>query len=160
MKPLINLILASTLLVFLSVGLSCKRNLPEDFDFSDFIERGLANANNKKFLTYLIVSRNDFSGLEMTCMLGIPKALEPYILSPSHDVLFLIEVPEEDKDFILDYLKEWCFEDYLLTSKTPEFFKIAKKNQVKGISYLFDKRGRLIALTNPSLPNFKDIMDE
>lgn len=148
------------ILLILSIPLiSCERFTPKYFDFAEFEEKGLAKPGNKKFLSYLIVNRHDVSGIDMECMMGRPQALYPYIDNPNVDVLFLIEVPEKDKEFIEAYLQKWCFKDYLITHKTPDFFKLAKRNKIKGISYMFNKNGKVIALTNHTMPNFKKLME-
>jgi len=135
---------------------SC-REKNKSFDFSLFVEKGLANDDNKKFLTYINVHGGYFSGMDFVCDMYI-RDLKPYLDSPNHDILFLIDAPKKDSLAVKNALKEWCFDSYIITYTTPDFFKLHRQQNVKGISYLFDKNGVKIGLTNPSFKNFHELM--
>lgn len=142
---------------------SCERNNEKEFfDFTDFQQAGMANESNIKLLIYINLHNSDFSkstGLEFSCMMGMPKQLKPYIDSKTHDVLFLIDTPEDKIDLLKERLEGWCFDrDYLIVHSTPPFFKKARRNGVQWLSCLFNKDGVFVDLTNPSLPNFKKLM--
>ncbi|TVR43330.1 MAG: hypothetical protein EA394_01320 [Bacteroidia bacterium] len=142
---------------------SCKRE-KEFFDFFDFYQAGIAHKSNKKLLMYINLhhpSSYQMEGLEFSCMMGMPHLLKPYIESEHHDVLFLIDVPEAKLDRLKERLDDWCFDSgYLITHSTPPFFKLARTQGVKWVSCLFDKNGLYIAHTNPSMPNFRKLMDK
>lgn len=136
---------------------SCKRN-EMFFDFSEYVQAGLANHSNKKLLIYINL-HNDTTGLDFSCNMGIPYKLNPYIESKNHDVLFLIDLTEDKFALIEERLVDWCFnKNYLITHSTPNIFKPARSQGVKWVAFLFDKNGIYIETTNPSMANFKDLM--
>lgn len=136
---------------------SCSKEV-EFFDFTPFEEKGWSHKNSIKYLTYISYRPNDSAYLYAPCFLEY-KGLKPYLNSPKHDILFVIETNPKDTVFLKKHLKskKWCYEKFLVVYETPEFFK--KVKGVKGISYIFDNDGKVIALSNPSLKNFKTIMD-
>jgi len=141
---------------------ACERKKNQDFDFSHFELEGMAYGANKKLLIYINLHANNLSqinGLDFSCMMGLPNQLRPYMESEKHDVLFLIDTPEEKLDWLEARLEDWCFEsNYLITHSTPSFFKRTKAHQVHWVSCFFDENGSFIDYTNPSLSNFKDLM--
>lgn len=143
--------------------LSCDRNR-EFFDFSEFSQAGMSHSPNKKLLIYINLHDAQISkstGLDFSCSMGLPHQLKPYIESENHDVLFLIDTPEDKLDWLNERLENWCFDrDYLITFSTPSFFMEARKQRVQWISILFDKNGLYIDHTNPSLSNFRKLMEQ
>ncbi len=134
------------------------------FDFYEFEQAGMAHKSNKKLLMYINLHTSglyEMEGLEFSCMMGMPGLLKPYIESEHHDVLFLIDVPEDKLDRLKERLNDWCFDSgFLITHTTPPFFKLARTQGVKWVSCLFDENGQYIAHTNPSMPNFRKLMDK
>ena len=159
MKSFIT-ILAFTFLSIILFCQSCKEK-QEKFDFSCFVDAGMTDDNSKKFLTYINVHGGEYSGLEFVCDMYV-KPIKPYMDSQTLDILFLIDAPANDSLRLKKYLKNWCFCNYIVTYNTPDFhfFKESRQYNIKGISYLFDKNGEVIDLTNPSMPNFHTLMKE
>jgi len=145
------------IVIFSCIATSCSQKTKR-FDFGAFESKGLSVKGNKKYLTWVNVHNKDYTGMRFFCNM-YSKPLEPYINSQSVDVVFLIDADAKDSLEINEKLKKWCFQKYIVTYKTPDFFKLAKKQGVKGVSYLFDKDGFEIALTNPSYSNFKKLME-
>lgn len=124
-------------------------------DFTPFEEMGWIRADNNKYLIYTSFHPSYPDYLYFSCDMEYQK-LKPYLDSPDIDILVLIKCAKKDTLALQDYLKSdrWCYDKYVITHKTPELFK-----GFMGASYLFDKNGKVIALTNPSLPNFKKLME-
>lgn len=128
----------------------------DSFDFTPFKEKGWVGKNSRKYLTFIRFNPSKPEYLFFSCDLEYKK-LKPYLNSSKLDVLFLIKTNEKDTAILNKYLASdrWCYEKYIVTFEEPMLFR-----HDIGISYLFDKNGKIIALTNPSLKTFKKLIGE
>ncbi len=129
------------------------------FDFSELIESGHAKPGNKKFLTYLYIDTANTFPLGFCCTMYSGPLLDHFIESPKHDVIFLIEMPEDQSSYLKPILESWCFDNYAVIYQTPDFFKPQKKSNVTGISFVFSSDGKELAMSNPSIPGFRQVME-
>ncbi|MDD3569228.1 MAG: hypothetical protein PHT92_12595 [Bacteroidales bacterium] len=143
-------------ILLLSITLAGCTKQVDSFDFTPFKEKGWVGENSKKYLTFIRFNPSKPGYLFFSCDLEYNK-LKPYFNSPNLDILFLIKTNVKDTAVLNKYLASdrWCYEKYIVTFKEPDLFR-----RDIGISYLFDKNGKIIALTNPSLKNFKKLVEE
>jgi hypothetical protein len=139
------------LLVFLVT--SCKESNKQQFDFTIFEEANFTSPAKKKFLTYINTSGNRFDTFEMIDHMYFP-GLSQYMDSPDVDILFLVYAEKDNLNAVKEYLETWRFGKYIVHDKEKWPFN----NKVYGISYIYDKCGKEIALTNPSVPGFHKLM--
>lgn len=142
------------LILFLLITLTGCSKQVDSFDFTPFKEKGWIGENSKKYLTFIRFNPSKPEYLFFSCDLEYNK-LKPYFNSPNLDILFLIKSNEKDTAILNKYLASdrWCYEKYIVTFEETTLFK-----RDIGISYLFNKDGKIIAQTNPTLENFENLV--
>jgi len=146
-------------IIFLFVLAACVSSPSGDIDLSCFEGKEWCRKSNRKFVTWGSVHNLNDTGLPYCCYL-YKESLEKFMDSPSVDICFIIDANARDSTEAKRMLEGWCFKNYVFTYSTPRFFSLAKRQGVKAISYMFTKEGKVIELTNPTLPNFKRLMEE
>ena len=143
---------------------SCKKETAVQYvDFSNFAKHGWSRPSTKKFVTWINLRTCNLSSLNFfkdvyQGKISSTWKLDDYYNSNKVDVLFLVEASIEDSAWVKKALKDWPFPHSLLTYDGQQFFHPYRN--CGGLSFIFDKDGKFIAETNPSMPNFKRLMND
>jgi hypothetical protein len=108
----------------------------------------------KIFYTHLNANNNDQYGTLNHTKQFYSSTLDLYKGSPNHIIVFYVEAVNSDTSAIRDFFEEWGYQSIYI-SKT----KNKNDSGIIAISYILNSRGEILHCTNPSLSNFKQLMD-
>lgn len=148
----ISIILFSLLLILITS--SCSRNEERTIDISMFNLGDSLKPETKIFYTHLNASNNDQHGTLNHTKKFYSSTLDLYKGSPNHIIFFYVEAVNSDSSAIRDFFEEWGYQNIYI-SKT----KNKNDSGIIAISYILNSRGKILHCTNPSLSNFKQLMD-
>lgn len=148
----ISIILFSLLLIIITTN--CSRNEERTLDISMFNLGDKLKPETKIFYTHLNANNNDQYGTLNHTKKFYSSTLDLYKGSPNHIIVFYVEAVNSDTSAIRDFFEEWGYQSIYI-SKT----KNKNDSGIIAISYILNSRGEILHCTNPSLSNFKQLMD-
>ena len=148
----ISIFIFSLLLIFITSN--CSRKKERTIDISMFNLGDNLNPETKIFYTHLNANNNDQYGTLNHTKKFYSSTLGLYKGSPNHIIVFYVEAVKSDTSAIRNFFEEWGYQSVYI-SKTTKM----NDSGITAISYILNNRGEILHCTNPSLSNFKQLMD-